>query len=357
MSLSQLEILYDFNPKNLNLINRKFQISEKKLIICAPKQSGITSVIFMYLNNYKKGTFLYIDFSDLRIDIINIRDNIESFIRKHKIILLIFENFNFSFQIPKCERIIITTNTYIHIDGYSSKQFFPLDFEEYIAFDRKQTGIEQIFNSYANFGTYPQVALSNNTNKTMLIQSILSCILKNKKELEIFKNIVPYQGRRISLYEIFKKIKIKLSKDSFYNIVKYFENTRLLLFVEKYNQPKAFKKLYLIDFTIKDAMSYQKDFIKKFENIIFLELYKKKENIYYTDEIDFYLPKENLAILCLPFIPANLLKNKIIKRKRYFKKLSIKKVEIISLGNEIEFKDDKINYQLIPFWNWANSLN
>jgi len=25
--------------------------------------------------------------------------------------------------------------------------------------------------------------------------------------------------------------------------------------------------------------------------------------------------------------------------------------------NETEFKDDEINYQLIPFWNWANSLN
>jgi predicted AAA+ superfamily ATPase len=130
-----------------------------------------------------------------------------------------------------------------------------------------------------------------------------------------------------------------------------------LIFLEKFDQPKAVKKLFLIDFALKNALSFQKDFIKRFENIVFLELYKKKDSIYYTEEIDFYLPKENTAILCIPFLPTNLLKNKIIKRKKHFKKFGVSKVDIISLGNEAEFIDSNINYQIIPFWNWASSLS
>ncbi len=359
MSLSQLEIFYDFDPNKYNLIDRKFQIKEKKLIISAPRQSGTTSLLYLYLSNFKKGTFLYIDFNDLRIDRQDIKNNIAKFLIQHNIILLALDNFNFTFDVPHCEQVIITSNYTKRLEGYSTRNFYPLDFEEFIAFEKKHTNIEQIFNLFANIGTYPKIALSTQTNKTVLMQQTISNILRNDKELEIFKQISQFQGRKISLFEIFKILKtnLKLSKDNFYKILEYFQDTNLLIFLEKFNQPKTAKKLFLIDFALKNALSFQKDFIKRFENIVFLELYKRKDSIYYTDDTNFYLPKENMAILCIPFLPINLLRNKIIKRKKHFKKLNIKKVDIISLGNEAEFLDSNIDYQVIPFWNWANSLS
>ena len=112
----------------------------------------------------------------------------------------------------------------------------------------------------------------------------------------------------------------------------------------------------MIDFAIKNALNYEKDFLRRLENIIFLEIYKRGKKVYYADEIDFYIPEENSAILVIPFIPPALLKNKISKRKKTFETLRVKDVYIISLGNEDDFIQDGIRYEIIPFWNWAGGL-
>ncbi len=359
MGLSQLEYLYDFELKKISYIDRKFKIDENKIIIKAPRQSGITTLIFAYLSNYKKGKYLYIDFNDIRISKHQIMKNLDSFIEKNNISIVVLENFDFSYFPPLCEKVIITTEYNHKIKDFANKRFFPLDFEEYIAFEKRYLTIEQIFNSYTNTGTFPKIALSPQVEKIKNLQILISDVLKDSIKIEIYKYINNYQGEKTSIYQIFQTIKktMKISKDSFYKYFQDFETKNFILMLEKYNQPNTHKKLYLLDFAIKNALSFKKDFLKKFENMIFLELYKKKDKFYYTDEIDFFLPSEKLGILCIPFLPSNLLKSKIIKRKKHFLKLNIKKIEIISIGNEYSFKDENIDYEIIPFWNWANSLS
>ncbi len=359
MGLTQLELLYDFEPKRLEYIDRKIQITKKKVIIFAPPKSGVTYLIYSHLINYDKDSYLYIDFNDARVVAKALKSNLQNFIIEKNIKLLVLENFDFSFDIPKCDETIISTNKYQKLNGFELINFYPLDFEEYIAFDKTHSKIENIFNAFANRGTYPQIALSGEINKIKHLQHLSNLITKNEKQLIILKTLSLYQAQSISLYQIFNKLKsdIKISKDLFYGLVDDLKSRQIILFLEKYDHSKAGKKLFLIDFALKNALNFEKDFLKRLENIVFLELYKRNKNLYYTDEIDFYLPKENSAILVIPFLPPVLLKNKILKRKKQFKKLNIKKVEIISLGNEDEFEDDNIKYEIIPFWNWASLLN
>ncbi len=358
MGLSQLEILYDYEPKKLDYIDRKVQITQKKSIITAPPKSGVTYLIYSHLMQYNKDSYLYIDFNDSRIVGKLIKSNLQNFIVEKNIKLLIMENFDFSFEIPKCDEIIITTDKYKKLDGFESINFYPLDFEEYIAFDKTHSKIENIFNSFANSGTYPFIALSNEVDKIKYLQHLLSLMTKDKKQLAILKAFSFYQAQSVSLYQIFNKLKsdIIISKDLFYDLVEDLKEKQIILFLEKYNYPKASKKLFFIDFALKNALSFEKDFLKRLENIVYLEMYKRDKTLYYTDEIDFYLPEENYGILVIPFLPPVLLKNKIIKRKKAFKKLGIKNIYIISLGNEDEFENDGIRYEIIPFWNWAGSL-
>ncbi len=358
MGLTQLEILYDFEPKRVDYIDRKVQITKKRTVIFAPPKSGVTYLIYSHLMNYKKESYLYIDFGDTRVDTKTLQPNLQNFIHKKDIKLLILENFDFSFDIPKCDEIIISTNRYKDVEGFDIISFYPLDFEEYIAFDKMHSKVENIFNAFANGGTYPQIVLSNEIDKIKYLQHLAHSITKDEKQFIILKTFSSFQAQVVSLYQVFNKLKsnIKISKDFFYDLVNDLNQRQIILFLEKYNRPKAGKKLFLIDFALKNALNFEKDFLKRLENIIFLEIYKRKKSIYYTDEIDFYLPEEDSAILVIPFLPPALLRNKIIKRKKAFKKLGIKSVYIISLGNEDEFKNDGINYEIIPFWNWAGSL-
>lgn len=355
MGLSQLDILYDFEPKKIDYIDRKFKITSKKTIIHYAPKSGMTYLIYSHLLNYNSKDYIYIDFNDLRVDKIQLKENLNRYIYENSIKLLILENFDFSFEIPKCEEIIITTCEHHNIDGYKHMDFYPLDFEEFIAFERSHTKIENIFNSYANSGTFPKIAHLAETDKIYYLQNIAQMITKDEKQLYILKLMSTLQAQCVSLYNIFNTVKknIKISKDIFYSHIEDLKRRKVILFLDKYNHPKATKKIYLMDFTLKNALSFEKDFIKRFENIIFLEIYKRGKNVYYTDEIDFYLPDENIAILGIPFLPPTLLKNKIIKRRKAFKKLGIKKVYIISLGNEDRFYDKNIEYEIMPFWNWA----
>ncbi len=358
MALTQLDILYDFEPKKLNYIDRKATITEKRVVIRSPRKSGVTYLIYSHLQNYKKEEYLYIDFDDLRVDKLLLEEALANYIKEKQISLLVLDNFDFSFKIPNTQETIITTDKNISVDGFSYKNFFPLDFEEYIGFNKWSSNIEHIFNSYANTGTYPAVVLSDTVDRLPVIQRLLKETVKDGKKLEILKEFSLYQAQKVSFYQIFNLLKerLKISKDSFYETVKEFSEDQMLIFVEKYGSKKASKKLFLIDFTIKNALTYKKDFLKRFENILFLELYKRGKEIYYTDDIDLYLPKEKSAVLSIPFLPANLLKNKILKRKKEFKKLGIKRVSIISLGNEDLFEDNGITYEITPFWNWVAGL-
>ena len=126
--------------------------------------------------------------------------------------------------------------------------------------------------------------------------------------------------------------------------------------VEKLYQPKAAKKIFLIDFTIKGAFTFQRDFIKLFENMLFLELIKKDYKLFYTDYIDLYEPNKKTAFLIMPFTPSEIIKMKLNILQKEFSKLKIEKVHIITLEYEEEFEKDKIEYKIETFWNFATKI-
>ncbi len=113
------------------------------------------------------------------------------------------------------------------------------------------------------------------------------------------------------------------------------------------------KKFYFMDFALKNALTFKKDFLKRFENIVFSELIKKEWQFFYTEHIDFYVPNENLAIICIPFLPAELIKRRFSKLKNELLSLHVKDLQVVTVGNEGGFVQNGINCEIIPFWQWA----
>jgi len=351
-----LDHLYEKELRLNRFYPRKVTITHPKTILHGPSNSGKTTVLLDYLSNKKKDEYLYIDFNDLRIEQA-IFIGLPSFIKNKNIKSLVLDNFDFSFTIPECSEVIISTNKDIKIDGFKIVDIYPLDFEEFIAFEKRQFDIKSIFNTYATVGTYPLISKSSKDSFVNEFQKLIISQMSSKLELEIFKAFALSQGERVSPFAIFNELKIfhKISKDKFYEILNKFVNEQLIFFLQRYKKPKADKKIYLIDFAIKSILTYEKDFIKRFENIIFLELYKQKEEIYFTDMIDFYIPNKNLAIIAMIFVPKNMIIDKTNRLKNELKSYDINKVEIITLEDqhEDEFIIDNIRCEIVTFWNWA----
>jgi predicted AAA+ superfamily ATPase len=319
-----LENLYDIKHKNNHYFERKLYITSKRTLINGVKKSGKTSLIIDYLSNFNQEDILYVDLNDTRVDTKTVAKNLKKFVQSRAIKILVIENFDSSFELPNVEEIILTCKE--KVDGFEVLTLYPLDFEEFISFDARHSNIEHIFQIYANTGSYPQVILNSSNSVHWSMQEMLHVMISDATEFEIFKKFSEAQSSKISLFQIYNQLK---------------------------STPKASKKLFLIDFALKNALTFKKEFLKRFENMVFLELMKKGHTIYYSDNIDLYIPESNYGVLCIPFLPQEMIKLRLQKILLHVKELNIKKIDIVTIGNEGEFWLKSTKCSIIPFWDWA----
>lgn len=353
MLMKILENLYDIKHKNNHYHDRKLSIISKRTIINGVKKSGKTSLIIDYLSYFTQDEILYIDLKDARVDTKVISKNLNKFVEQKSIKILVIENFDYSFEIPRVEEIILTCKD--NIEGFETLTLYPLDFEEFISFEQRHSNVENLFQLFANTGSYPQVILNSSNSVHWSMQEMLHVMISDDTEFEIFKKFSEAQSSKVSLFQIYNQLKsdIKISKDMLYKKVKKLQDEKMIFLIEKYGSPKSSKKLFLIDFALKNALTFKKEFLKRFENMVFLELLKKKYQIYYSDNIDLYMPQNHYGVLCIPFLPQEMIKLRLQKILLHVKELGIKKIDIVTVGNEGEFWLKNTKCTVIPFWDWA----
>ncbi len=357
--MQTLELIYETIYKNNSFFDRKQTITQKKTIVYGPRKSGKTHLIIDHLSHYEKGSFLYIDFSDNRLEIDTLEENLSLFVKKYPIKLLVIEHFDFSFPLPKIDEIVLSTIlTCKTLEGFSKLTLYPLDFEEFISFDKKHSNIEHIFNLFANHGTFPQIVQYAESDHHRAMQDMLHVIIKDETAFLIYKRFCELQSTKVTLFQIYNQLKstMKISKDKLYAITAHLIEQKLLFLVEKQGQPSAARKVFQVDFALKNALTFKKDFLKRFENMVFLELLKRDKTIFYDDLIDLYIPDEHLAIFCIPFATDEVIQRKMKKLTHTFKSLHVTRVEIITLGNEESFTLETIHFSMLPFWDWALQL-
>ena len=357
--MQTLQLFYEMNFKNNLFFDRKTTISHKKTILYGPRRSGKSHLIVDHLNHYERGSYLYIDFSDDRVEPHLVAENLPNFVQKNPIKLLVIEHFDFSFELPNVEEILLTTSfTCKTLPGFDRLILYPLDFEEFISFDKKHSNIEHLFNLFTNNGTYPHIIQSLEQDYQRQMQTLLHLILNDTTTFLIYKRLCELQGSKISLFQIYNHLKAftKISKDKLYAITSDLIDQKLLFLVEKYNQPNAAKKVYPIDFALKDALTFKKDFLKRFENMVFLELIKRDKNVFYEEGIDFYIPEESLAILCAGFATTEAIEMKLQKLLPTFWALHVKRIEVVTLSSESAKDIEGFSFSIAPFWEWALQL-
>ncbi|MGB6020060.1 MAG: ATP-binding protein, partial [Sulfurimonadaceae bacterium] len=145
----------------------------------------------------------------------------------------------------------------------------------------------------------------------------------------------------------------KISKDMLYKNFETLVIQGYLHQLEKFKHPKAAKKLYLCDTSIKNALSTQKHFGRLFENMIYLEMIKKEFTVFYDEEIEFYIPDQDRIVLCMPFGNQEALFKKIEKIEGFIISHGISKVEVVTMTNESSLQHPFVPVEMIPFSVWA----
>lgn len=353
-----LEILYERKPIFSTFFGRRYHIKDKKTLLIGMKKCGITSIIADFLSTLEPKSYLYIDLDDTRVDLSKLQ-NLQEFVLMHQITHLVVENYASNLPLPQVENIILSSHKKsLKIDGFTYLYIKPLNFEEFIGFSQRQFNSEHLFNLYANSGRLPSLTNTNKYISRLSIQELLHSSLQDELKFSLFDFFAKNQSTPTSFHKAYThlKTKMKLSKDKLYRCVDELIDASILHFIEKLNSAKSPKKVYLSDFIWKNALTFEKDFVKSFENMVFCELELYHKDIYYTDDLHFFIPSKQKAVICIAFLPSELIKIRFKKLIKTLKSLDIKSLEVVTLGNSGKIEQDDIKCEILPFWEWALML-
>ncbi|MCW9027154.1 MAG: ATP-binding protein, partial [Thiovulaceae bacterium] len=315
-------------------------------------QVGKTKLVKNYLLGLKKNSYIYIDCSDVRIDIEEFNKHISDFCTTNKIDVLVYDNYINEFLIPNVSQLIITSEIFIDNEYLSRLTLYPLDYEEFLAYEHKYDSTA--LNHFFQLGGYPAMHKINADERNIYIQKNLLCTL-DIQEFEILKLCAKMTTLKLSAFSIYERLKQtqKISKDKLYKSFDNLVSKKYVHQLSKFAHKRATKKVYLCDISLKSALSSEKHFGRLFENMLYLELLKHKHQIYYDDGIDFYLPKDSEIILSMPFADERSLFKKVESIEAFIFTYGITQITAITMNNEATISHPFSRIEMIPFDIWA----
>ena len=301
--------------------------------------SGKTSLGLKWCSERKNA--FYIDASDLRYNI-DFKALCE-FVRQQNISALCVDNLKANPEIlPDCDEILlISRQKSLKIAGFESVLLSGLDFEEFIAFS-KNSDESTAFAAFMSSGNSLPTALS----RELLAYSVFA----NTSELglkALSANCL-YESLNFNAIAVFRELKekSKLSKNALYSEFEALEDKGIIAFARNYDENSRFKRMYFCDFALRKLFVLGKNPRKIIENMVFCELAKTGEQVYFKGEFDFYLPKSRAGVLVLPFLPPEL----ALLRAKKLANDEIKEIIIISNATA---KSENLNSCVVRFMSFA----
>lgn len=355
--MKTLEYFYQNPPKNAKFIDRKVYFDDDKILLIGSTNSGKTTLLCEYLQSFEN--FLYINLEDFRLNLQSL-ENLKDFIKINNIKALGFDGAKDDFILPcECENIIVSTSSNsLNLKDFLRVKLCGLDYEEFIAFYRKNYEARTLFSHFLARGNGVKTAFLQDFEITTFLQTKLSSSL-NTLQIQVLSQVALQIHQAFNAYQIYKTLKTqnKISKDKLYESLNFLKDNNFINFVPNLSEKSIFKRVYFSDFGLRNALSFDKDPKIIIANMVFCELLKLESEIYFSDEVDFYLPKESLGIIIIPFSAPEIIFLRFKKHLKFYKQLGINKVIIISNANEANTALEGIKCQILPFWQWAVTLS
>lgn len=334
-----------FHFRKLFLDNLSYQIN-------GITQSGKTKIVKNYLLGLKKNSYLYINCRDLRIDIDALNSTLQDFCTHNQITTLVLDDYKQEIKIFNVPQLIICCEVHYKIDFLQTLKLYPLDYEEFLAYEHKYDS--SALNHFFQLGGFAFMHKVNSDERVFYLQKALKSALE-EKELEILIFCAKMMTQKVSPYSIYERLKQtqKISKDKLYKSFDELCEKGYVHQMQKADHPKAIRKIYLCDVSLKSALTIEKHFGRLFENMIYLELLKSGKDCFYDDGIDFYIPKESEVILATPFADERALFKKIEAIESFIIRYQIKKITAVTMSKEGSVNHPFSHVEMVPFDIWA----
>jgi len=389
--------------------------SSKIISLIGSRRSGKTSVFYYTIHKLRTlvppENIAYVSFDDDRMYDFSLADFqvlLDAYyemypFKKSETVYFFFDEIQ---NIPNWElfirRIYDTEKCKIFLTGSSSKllskeistglrgrtvtyTLFPLSFNEYLSFksvkhnvysSSQAAMIKNELNNYMESGGFPELLLENDLKEKILREYIDMIIYKdlieryNVSNLFLIKYLVKYCFTNIStllsinrVYNILTSLGKSVSKNTLYDYFVYLEDAMILYQIPVFSNSAAVqqrnpKKMYVVDIGLKKAVSFEEDKGKIFENIVFNQIKRKYDDIYYYkngQEVDFvYMSngKPNLINVSHDIDDFETYQREVNGLFAAMKQLKLKESVLIT---DYQEKDEMIEdtvIHIVPLWKW-----
>ena len=385
---------------------KKTIIAPQVTVITGLRRVGKSTLLAQIAKKYLKEGYFYVNFEDERL----LNFQVQDFDSLHETLISLFgEKKIFLFDeiqnVPEWERfvrrlhdqgykfIVTGSNASLlsqelgtRLTGRSIRiDLFPFSFSEFLSFKKQKIptfdilttkqrgGFLHLTNQYIASGgipdalKYQELKIHQTLYNDVLYRDIATRYkLENVKSL---KELAFYLVSNTSTLVSFNKLKelLKLgSVNTVKSYIDYLENSWLFFVVNKFaysvkEQQIAAKKIYCIDTGLVSSVgfSFSENKGKLMENIVYLQLKRKYQDIYYFKtaedyEVDFFVPKENILIQVSQNFDSPETQRREIRALVATKK-ELNKVEkfvIVTESSKQTLKIDDLIIQIVPLYEW-----
>lgn len=415
-------LIADFQVKDLSYVmDRDLEIpldTGKIISLIGVRRSGKTHVLYSIINNLRKTTnpknIVYINFEDDRLFPLKLKDlniMLDAYYemypdKKNEKVYFFFDEIQNVQNWEKfIRRLYDTENCAVFLTGSSAKllskeiatalrgrtlsyEVFPLSFSEFLRFrgiepdihsSKSQARIKNALTDYPIRGGFPEIINYDQAVFMKTLQEYIDLIMYRDiierygvSNTFLLKRLIKFCFSNIStlvsfnkLYNDFKSEGLSISRNTVYEYISYLEDAYALFTVpvfaksarEQWRNPR---KIYSVDVGFKTAMDFplSMDIGRVFENIIFLELRRKTERIYYFKgkrEVDFYYladSKERLLNVSYDMdLPATR-DREISSLVEAMKIFSLEEGSIVTDEHKELIKTEAGKIHVIPLWEW-----
>ncbi len=375
-------------------------------VITGLRRVGKSTLLSQIANKYLKDGYYFVNFEDERL----LNFQVQDFDVLHETLISLFgEKKTFLFDeiqnVPEWERfvrrlhdqgykfIVTGSNASLlsqelgtRLTGRSIRvELFPFSFREFLLFKKvkipslkvlttKQKGqLLKLTNTYIVSGgipdalKYPELEIHKTLYDDILYRDIATRYkLENVKSL---KELTFYLVSNISTLISFNKLKelLKLgSVNTVKSYIDYLENSWLFFIVNKYaysvkEQQIAAKKIYGIDTGLIGSVgfSFSENKGKLMENVVYLQLRRKQQNIYYYKtaqdyEVDFFLPKENAFIQVSQYFDSQEIRERELRAitAAVQEQKEVTTHIVVTESEKQTLKREGLQIQVVPLYEW-----
>jgi uncharacterized protein len=314
---------------------KKYLKTPQITVISGIRRSGKSTLLKQFSKHYPD--YYYLNFDDERLvdfsvsDFQNLMvvfqkqfpskviflDEIQNVEKWERFVRRIFEE-GYKIFITGSNAKLLSSELATHLTGrYYKIELYPFSFKEFLRLNKvdhrqitskKEVEILKNFDSYLEGGGFPEYV--KNKNKESLKQIFEDIVYRDLltrfkiREVKNFKLLINYLFTNFTGEISYNSLKILLeikSATTVKNYIEFMRESYLIFELLKYDfslkkQYVSNKKAYVIDNGVRNAIafSFSKDSGKLLENLVFLELQRRREEIfYYKDkrECDFLVLK------------------------------------------------------------------